>query len=117
MRKIPAYLLICVGILFMFFSLISMYKVFVDHKPVIQVVQLTDMNIRSPYGDMQVPMQNINALGNLCLFAIFMFFVLNIGGKVASVGCNMLKNERIHDALYLAAMAGHAPDEKDLKKL
>ena len=33
------------------------------------------------------------------LFALFMAFVVGVGGKLAGIGCQLLKNERIYEAL------------------
>lgn len=116
MRKILGYLLVCVGLLLIFFSLISMYKVFVDRQAVAPVVQLADLTLQTAYGPLTVPMQPINQLANLGLFALFMLFVLAAGGKVAQVGTNLLKNERIYEAL-LTLNTANAPSENTLKKL
>lgn len=116
MNKIVGYLFVCVGVLLVFFSLISMYKVFADRQPVAPVVQLTDMNLQTQYGVMTVPMQNLNTLANLGLFAVFMAFVLSGGAKLAGVGTKWLKNECIREAL-LELKSSELPDEEKLKKL
>ena len=116
MHKILSYLFICVGVLLIFFSLISMYKVFVDRQPAAPVVQLADMNLQTQYGTMLVPMQNLNTLANLALFALFMAFVLSVGAKLAGIGTKMLKAERIREAL-LELKPTELPSEEKLKKL
>lgn len=116
MHKIMGYFCIFIGMLLIFFALIGMYKAFADHKPVAQVVQLTDMNIRTQYGNMQIPMQNVNALANIGLFALLMLFVLSAGAKVGTIGCNLLKNERIYEAL-LQLKKENTPTMEELKKL
>jgi len=117
MHKILGYLLICVGVLCIFFSFISMYKVFVGRQPVAPVVQLSDLQLQTQYGILQIPMQNANTLMNLALFAVFMAFVLAAGGKLAGLGISWLKNERIHDALLELNTRGDVPDEQTLQKL
>ena len=113
MYKIWSYLLICAGVLLIFFSLVCMYKVFVDQQPAAPVVQLADMQIQTAYGVMVVPAQGINVLANLILFGLFMAFVLSAGGRLAIVGVNMLKNERIYEALSsLPDKASAAPKDK-----
>ncbi|MBR4681873.1 MAG: hypothetical protein IKP06_01010 [Elusimicrobiaceae bacterium] len=113
MHKIVGYFFIFIGMLLVFFALIGMYKAFADHQPVPQVVQLTDMNIRTQYGNMLVPMQNINQLANIGLFVLLMMFVLSAGAKVGTIGCNLLKNERIYEALSQLKN----PTMEELKKL
>ena len=95
MHKILSYLFICIGVLLIFFSLISMYKVFVDRQPAAPVV---------------------NTLANLGLFALFMAFVLSVGAKLAGLGAKMLKSERIRDAL-LELKTTEIPSEENLKNL
>lgn len=99
MNKILGYLLICAGLLVIFFSLVGMYKVFANGSPVVAVVQMADVQLNTQYGPVQIPMKGVNAVANLGLFAVFMFFVLSAGSKLAGVGNGMLKNERIYDAL------------------
>lgn len=115
MNKIFGYLLICAGLLFVFFSLIGMYKVFAGGGSVVAVVQLADVQLNTQYGPVQMPMKGINAMANLGLFAVFMFFVLSAGSKLAGIGSGMLKNERIYDALAENPQALQNPD--GVKKL
>ncbi len=117
MNRTIGYVLIAVGVMVMFFSFFSMYKVFVDRKPVAPVVQLADMNIRSQVGNMQIPMDNLNTLANVGLFAVLMMFVLAVGGKIAALGCNLIKIERIHDALLQLENKQQITEPKTLKKL
>ncbi len=102
MNKIFGYLLLCIGLLMMFFSVLSMYKVFVDRQPVAPVVQMKDVQITTQYGPMQIPMQAVNTLANVGLFAVFMLFILGAGSKVAGVGVNLVKTERLREALLLS---------------
>ena len=117
MNKILGYLLICVGLLLVFFSLIGMCKIFVDRQPVPDVVQMSDMNVQTQYGVMGLPMNNVNTLANMGLFILFMAFILSAGAKIAGAGCNLLKNERIHDALLQFNDKRENPDEQTLRKL
>ena len=117
MHKILGYLFICVGVLLILFSLLSMYKVFVDRQPVAPVVQLTDMNINTQYGVMTLPMQNVNTLANLGLFALLMLFVLSAGSKLASIGVNMVKTERLREALLARGETVTPQTEQTLKEL
>ncbi len=116
MNKIFGYLLICAGLMMMLFSVMGMYKVFADRQPVAPVVQMADLRINTQYGPMQIPMQGVNQIANLGLFALLMVFILSAGAKLAGVGNGMLKAERIHDAL-LALETKNAPAEQTLKKL
>lgn len=99
MHKIFGYLLIGIGLLFIMFAALSMYKVCVDRQPVAPIVQLADMNINTQYGIMQMPMQNVNTMANIMLFVAFMLFLVSAGAKLANIGNGLLKTERIYDAL------------------
>ena len=113
-HKITGYLLVCVGVLLMLFSVVSMYKVFVGHQPVVAVVQLADMNLKTQMGVMIFPMENFNILANLGLFALFMLFVVTVGGQLAKLGCHFLKIERLYEAL---ADKKETLSKDDIKKL
>ena len=99
MHKIFSYLLLCVGLLIILFALGQMYKVFIGGETVRALVAFGDLTIQTQVGPMQVPMQAANTIANLGVFALFMFFVMAVGGKVATIGVQLLKNERIYDAL------------------
>ncbi len=99
MYKIVSYLFICVGVLLILFAFNGMFHVFISHQPAPVLVEFTDIQVRTQFGPMALPMQAINTLANLGLFALFMAFVVAVGGKLAGIGCQLLKNERIHEAL------------------
>ncbi len=116
MHKIFGYLLICAGVLFIFFAFIGMYKVFANGNPVVPVVQLADVQLSTQYGPIQIPMKSISHLANLGLFAVLMLFILSAGSKLAGIGNGMLKNERIYDAL-LQAKQENLQNPDSFKKL
>ncbi len=99
MHKILSYLLLCAGILIILFALNSMYNVFINGQTVREIVHFADMTIQTQVGPMNVPMGAANTLANMGLFAVLMTFVMAVGGKIASLGVQLLKNERIYDAL------------------
>ena len=99
MHKIGSYLLICVGILVILFALNGMYKVFIVRETVRALVQFSDLTLQTQYGPMKIPMDAANQIANLGVFALFMFFVMAVGGKLATIGVQLLKNERIYEAL------------------
>ena len=99
MHKILSYLLLCTGLLIILFALNSMYKVFIGGAEVLAVAHFADLTIKTQAGPMNIPMQAANTLANMGLFAVFMLFVLSVGGKIASLGIQLLKNERIYEAL------------------
>lgn len=99
MHKILSYLLLCIGILIILFALNGMYKVFIGGAEVLAVAHFSDLTVQTQAGPMSIPMQAANTLANMGLFAVFMLFVVSVGGKIASLGVQLLKNERIYEAL------------------
>lgn len=99
MHKILSYLLLCAGLLIILFALNSMYKVFIHGEEVLAIVHFADLTVKTQAGPMNVPMDAAGTMANMGLFAVFMLFVMSVGGKIASLGVQLLKNERIYEAL------------------
>ncbi len=99
MYKILSYLLICAGLLIVFFALHGMYQVFVASAAAPTLVNFADLTVQTQFGPMQLPMQQTNVIVNLGLFALFMSFLVAVGGKIAQIGCQILKIERLREAL------------------
>lgn len=114
MYKIFSYLLLCIGILIILFALHAMYQVGIGGQSVPALLQLADLQLQTKVGTVTLPSAWLNMLANMSLFALFMFFIATIGAKIATLGCQLLKNERIHDALLLL---NKIPSEEVLKKL
>ena len=115
-HKITGYLLIVVGLLFIFFAVISLSKVFIGGNPVVQLVQFSNLAVQTQYGLMQIPIKEITPIINLSLFSVFMLCVMTAGGHLAKIGTNLLKTERIHDALLRLAHEKNVSSDV-LKKL
>ena len=116
MHKIVSYLLVCVGILLILFAFNAMFKVFIAHQAAPVLVEFTELQVRTQAGPVALPMQAVNAVANLGLFALFMMFVVGVGGKLAGIGCQLLKNERIYEAL-LQLNTAQATQDAVSKKL
>ena len=99
MYKILSYLLICVGLCIILFALHSMYRAFLGGSTILTLVNFADITIQTQAGPMVLPMKQASAVANLGLFALFMSFLVMVGGKIANIGCQLLKNERIYEAL------------------
>lgn len=99
MHKIIGYLLLCAGLFFIFFACVGMYKTFILKAPVAQVVKMSNVTAQTAQAQIQIPMNGVNQLANTALFAVLMVFLATVGGKIASAGINLLKVERIYDAL------------------
>ena len=99
MYKILSYLLICVGLFIILFALHSMYRVFVGGGAVLALIDFADLTVQTQFGPMILPMKQASIIANLVLFTLFMGFLVAAGGKIAQIGCQVLKNERIYEAL------------------
>ena len=112
MYKIFSYVLLGIGILFVLFALHGMYQAFSAGQPVPELVQLTDWQLQTKAGPVTVSASSVNTLVNMGVFAVLMFFVMTSGAKIAGLGIQLLKNERIYDALLQKNSSSEA-----LKKL
>lgn len=100
MHKILGYLLLCAGLFLIFFACVGMYKTFILKSPVPQIVKMSNVTAQTAQGhQVQIPMDGVNQLANTALFALLMVFLAGAGGRVAGAGINLLKVERIYDAL------------------
>lgn len=109
--------MVFVGLGIMFFAFTGMYQTFVNKKPVVQVLQLKPMSINTQYGAVQMDSGVVDQVLNLSLFALFMIFLAGLGGKVAAVGNNLLKTERICETLQTLRREGALRKEDEIKKL
>ncbi|MBP5403947.1 MAG: hypothetical protein J6Y17_02530 [Elusimicrobiaceae bacterium] len=99
MHKILGYLLICIGLFIILFALHAMYQVFINGGSVANIINFADLTFQTQVGPLQFPMQQTSLIANLGLFALFMGFLVAVGGKVASIGCQILKIERLRETL------------------
>lgn len=114
MHKIFSYLFLCAGVLIILFALHNTYQVLFTDQSAPVILQISDVEIQTKVGPFELPASSLNNVANLILFLLFMFFVVFVGGKIAEIGCHLLKNERIHDAILLL---NKIPPTEVLKKL
>ncbi len=101
----------------MFMAFNGMYQTFVRKKPVVQLVQPRPLALNTQYGTVQLDVVAITQVFNLSLFALFMIFLVSLGGKLVSVGSQLLKTERICDTLQSLRAADVLEHEKEIQKL
>lgn len=106
-----------IGLGVLFFAFNGMYQTFVHKKPVVQVLQLKPLSVNTQYGAVQIDAGVVNQVLNLSLFALFMIFLAGLGGKVAGIGGQLLKTERLCDTLRELKREGVLQKEEDIKKL
>ncbi|MBR2865979.1 MAG: hypothetical protein IKJ44_02370 [Elusimicrobiaceae bacterium] len=117
MHKIIAYFLLFVGLATLFFSFTGMYQTFVNKKPVVQVLQLKNFNVNTQYGPIEMEASSVNQILNLSLFALLMMFLAGLGAKVAGIGNNLLKTERICETLQTLSVKEALDKQKDIQRL
>lgn len=98
-HKITGYLLLTVGLVFILFAVVSLSKVFIGGGEVAQLVQFSGLPVQTQYGTLQIPLKQVAPLLNIGLFSVFMLCVMAAGGQLAKIGVNLLKVERIYEAL------------------
>ena len=98
-NKIAGYLLITAAVALILFALMGLYKVFIGGGAVLTLVNLPDLALKTQYGPLTIPLNGINPVLNISLFAVFMMCVMTAGGALGTLGTNLIKAERIHDAL------------------
>ena len=116
-HKIIGYLLLLVGLSMLFFAFTGMYQTFVNRKPVAQVLQLKPLAMNTQYGTVEVQTEAINQIVNIGLFALFMMFLAALGGKIAAIGGNLLKTERLCETLQQLRRDEVLTQEERIKKL
>ncbi len=111
------YLLLFVGLAVLFFAFTGMYQTFVNKKPVVQVLNIQPLSVNTQYGTVQMNTAAVNQVLNLGLFSVFMIFLVGLGGKVAGVGNNLLKTERICETLQSLRAKDVLNNENEFKNL
>ena len=117
MHKIIGYFLIFVGLVLMFFAFTGMYQTFVNKKPVVQVIATKPLALTTQYGSLQLDSTLANQVLNLGFFALFMFFLLFLGGGLTRFGNYLLKTERICETLKLLRSQDVLSHEAEIRKL
>ena len=116
-NKIIGYLLLVIGLGLVFFAFTGMYQTFVNKKPVVQVLQLKPLAINTQYGRVEMQADVINQTLNFVLFALFMLFLAAVGSKVAGIGNNLVKTERLCETLLLLKREDVLNKANEIKKL
>jgi hypothetical protein len=97
-EKIIGYALLTLGVILLLFSIYEMVTVYTGSASAPNLFNLQDISL--PIGDngSNVPLiqgAQLSQLPNLFFWFILMFFVLFAGGKIASLGVNMIKDIKV----------------------
>jgi len=110
MNKIIGYFLLCIGLALIFFSMMSMFKVFVDRQPPAQLLTAGKMTLNTQNGPVEIDTSVMVGVFNLTMHALLMFFIVAVGGRVIAAGTNLVKADTFAKALKNANF-------NDIKKL
>ncbi len=100
-EKVVGYILLAVGVLMIFFSVYSMFVVFTGASAPPSLFNFSDVSLSVPQPEggsetMQIVSgQDMNRMADMGTWYMLMFFVVYAGGKVASLGVNLLKEIRV----------------------
>lgn len=97
-EKIVGYILLATGLILIFFSIYQMMSVFTGASPPPKLFNFSD--IYFPAGGGSEPMlmmlgEELNRLAAMGFWYILMFFIMWAGGKVASLGVNLIREIRV----------------------
>jgi hypothetical protein len=110
MNKMIGYFLVCIGLALIFFSMVSMFKVFADAQAPVHLITMSKMSVSTQYGPMDIDMSLLSNVLNLVLHGFFMFFIVGAGARIMGGGINLIKVDTFADALKTATI-------KDIKQL
>ncbi|WP_428897202.1 hypothetical protein Dip518_000989 [Parelusimicrobium proximum] len=117
MNKILGYFLLCAGVVLLSFSCISMFKVFTGSQAPMQLLREMNMSVTTQMGPVAVNTAGLVPMMNLMLHGILMLFAASIGGRLMSVGVNLVKIDMLKDSLARMNRRAVLDNQKDIEKL
>ena len=90
--RIVGYVLLAVGVAVIFFAVFEMILVFTGSNGPPKLFNFQDISVN---GTLVVSGQNINKASGLLVWFVLMAFVMWGGGKVASLGVNLLREIKV----------------------
>lgn len=107
-EKIVGYALLTLGIILILFSTYEMITVYYGNAPPPKLFELQDLSVSISGGgfttttasDSVIPGAQLSQLPNLIFWFLLMGFLLLAGGKISSLGVNLIKDihVEVHDA-------------------
>ena len=93
-EKIVGYILLAIGIAMIFFSVYEMVRVFTGASPPPNLFNFSDISIQmseQAEETLLVSGEELNKLAAMVFWYMLMFFIMWSGGKIASLGVNMIR--------------------------
>ena len=101
-EKIFGYVLLGIGLLCMLFAFNSMRNVFTGLVMPPEIFQLQSLKFSASLGPDNSPTAitmaldpEVRKIANMFLYYLFMFFVVLVGGKVSSLGVQLIKDIKV----------------------
>ena len=96
-EKIVGYVLLAIGVIVIFFSISQMMVVFTGGSPPPKLFNFSDISIPAEQGQNILLMsgQELSKLAAMVFWYMLMFFIMWGGGKIASLGVNLLREIRV----------------------
>jgi hypothetical protein len=96
-EKIAGYVLLILGVVVIFFSIYEMFVVFTGGSPPPKLFNFSDISVPGTNNQnvMLISGQEVSKFADLFCWLILMFFVMWGGGKVASLGVNLIREIRV----------------------
>ncbi len=100
-EKILGYSLLCVGIACIVFAFFSMHSVITDQAKPPEIFKMRDLTLTTSPSTSQPTVvtvaidSDIRKIVNIFLYNLLMFFLVMVGGKVGSLGIQLIKEIKI----------------------
>ncbi|MFW6111082.1 MAG: hypothetical protein ACOC6H_03505 [Thermoproteota archaeon] len=97
-EEIIGYVLLVAGVLLILFSLYEVIQVFTGASPPPDLFNFSDIAFSSPLSDESstiISGKDLNTLFGMGVWYMLMFFVMWAGGKLSSLGVNLLREIRV----------------------
>lgn len=96
-EKLIGYILLTLGVILLLFSIVQMLNVYSGNSPPPKLINLSDITLPVQQGTSITLIEGaqLSQLPNLLFWFVLMFFVMYTGGKIASLGVNMVKDIKV----------------------
>ncbi|MDH5375494.1 MAG: hypothetical protein OEZ21_11425 [Candidatus Bathyarchaeota archaeon] len=97
-EKVVGYVLLAIGIAMIFFSVYQMVQVFTGASPPPNLFNFSDIRLTMPgetESSLLISGEELNKLAAMVFWYMLMFFIMYAGGKIASLGVNMIREIKV----------------------
>jgi len=97
-EKIVGYVLLAIGVAMIFFSVYLMVQVFTGASPPPNLFNFSDISFSMPEQaeeTLLISGEELNKLAAMVFWYMLMFFIMWSGGKIASLGVNMIREIKV----------------------